>query len=57
MKGGALSMINENLIKVLGIVASAIGIGATLLTDWTNDKKMDKKIAEKVIEALAKREL
>jgi uncharacterized protein YacL (UPF0231 family) len=41
-------------IKVLGIVATAIGMGATLLTDWVNDKKTDEKIEEKVNEALAK---
>ena len=41
------------LIKTLGIVATVIGLGATLVTDWVNDKKMDEKIEEKVNEALA----
>ncbi|MCK9326479.1 MAG: hypothetical protein M0P69_13395 [Bacteroidales bacterium] len=45
---------NSNLIKTLGIAATAIGMGATLITDWVSDKKMDKKIEEKVIEALTK---
>jgi hypothetical protein len=45
---------NGNLIKVLGITASAIGIAATFLSDWVNEKKMDEKIEEKVNEALAK---
>ena len=45
---------NNKWIKVLGIVATAIGMGATLLTDWVNDKKTDEKIEEKVNEALAK---
>ncbi len=49
-------MINGNLIKVLGITATAVGMGATLITDWVNDKKMDEKIEEKVNEALAKRD-
>lgn len=49
-------MINGNLIKILGIVATAVGMGATLLTDWVNDKKIDEKIEEKVNEALAKRD-
>lgn len=47
-------MINEKLIKVLGIAATVIGLGATLITDWVNEKKMDEKIEEKVNEALAK---
>ena len=45
---------NSKLIKILGIAATAIGMGATLITDWVNDKKTDEKIEQKVIEALAK---
>ena len=45
---------NSKLIKILGIAATAIGIGATLITDWVSDKKMDEKIEEKLNEALAK---
>mgnify|MGYP007099349583 FL=1 len=40
-----------NWIKILGMTATIIGMGATLLTDWVNDQKMDEKIAEKVFEA------
>ena len=43
------------LIKILGIAATAIGMGATLVTDWVDGKKMDEKIEQKVIEALAKK--
>ena len=46
-------MLNGKTIKILGIVAAGIGMGATLITDWVNDKKMDEKIEEKVNEALA----
>jgi len=53
MKGGS-GFMNSNLIKILGMAATAIGMGATLITDWVSDKKMDKKIEEKVIEALTK---
>ena len=45
---------NNKLIKILGMVATAIGMGATLVTDWVNDKKMDEKITEKVTEVLTK---
>ena len=44
-----------NIIKILGVAATVIGMGATLLTDWVNDKKMDEKIAEKVLEAIDKK--
>ncbi|MFA6377341.1 MAG: hypothetical protein WCW63_01815 [Acholeplasmataceae bacterium] len=47
-------MINGKLIKVIGMAATVIGMGATLITDWVNDKKMDEKIEQKVIEALTK---
>ena len=55
MKGGN-GFMNKNLIKVLGITATITGMGATLISDWVNDKKMDEKIEERVNEALAKRE-
>jgi len=45
---------NSKLIKILGMVATAIGMGATLVTDWVNNKKMDETIEQKVIEALTK---
>ena len=53
MKGGNCFM-DSKLIKILGIAATAIGMAATLVTDWVNDKKTDEKIEQKVIEALTK---
>lgn len=44
----------SNMIKVLGLATSIIGVAATLLSDWVNEQKMDEKIEEKVNEALAK---
>lgn len=49
-------MVTGKIVKVLGLVATAVGVGATLLTDWVNEKKMDEKIEEKVNEALAQRD-
>lgn len=48
-------MFNKNLIKILGVAATIVGVGATLLTDWVNEQKMDEKIEEKINEALAER--
>lgn len=45
-------MINEKTIKVLGIAATAIGMGTTLISNWVEDKKMDDKITEKINEAI-----
>ncbi len=45
-----------NLLKILGIAATVIGAGATLLTDWVDERKMEEKIEEKIGEALAAKE-
>lgn len=47
-------MFNKGLIKIIGLTASLLGIGASLVSDWVSEKKMDAKIAEKVAEACAK---
>lgn len=44
---------NSKMIKILGFAATIIGVGANLITDWVNEKKMDEKIEEKINEALA----
>lgn len=49
-------MFTGNLIKILGIAATIVGMGATLISEWVNEKKMDEKIEEKVNEALAKKD-
>ena len=46
-------MINAKMVKILGIVATAVGMGATQLTDWVNEKKMEEKIDERINEKLA----
>lgn len=54
MKGDSNFMLNKKTIKIIGLAATVIGMGATLATDWVNDKKMDDKIEEKVAEVIAK---
>ncbi len=46
----------NNIVKIIGLAATVIGFGATLLSDWVNEKKMEEMVDEKVNEALAKRE-
>lgn len=43
---------NSKSIKILGMFATILGIGATLINDWVADKKTNEKIEQKVIEAL-----
>ena len=46
-------MNNAKLIKILGLVATVVGVGATLLEDWVSEKKMEEKIDERIDEKLA----
>lgn len=43
-------------LKTLGIIATAGGIGISLLSSWVGDQKQEKLIEEKVAKALADRE-
>ena len=46
----------KNMIKILGLAATVFGVGATLISDWVKDQKMNDTIEEKVNKALAERE-
>lgn len=39
-------------IKILGILGTLLGLGATLLTDYADEKKMEETIDEKIDEKL-----
>ena len=41
----------EKIIKT--VLISAVGLAATLVANWADDRKMDEMISEKVNEALA----
>lgn len=45
---------DNKLVKWLGIGATAIGMGATLLSNWVSGKQEDDKIEKAVAEAVAK---
>lgn len=40
------------MLKILGLVATVFGVGATLLSDWVNEKKMEALIEKKINERL-----
>ncbi len=43
---------NSNAIKALGIGATVLGLVASLVSSFAEDKKTDARIAEKVNEAV-----
>lgn len=46
---------NKNWIKAIGLLATVVGFGASFVTDYVNDKKMEEKISNGINEALAKK--
>ena len=47
-------MNNTKIIKILGFIATSVGIGASLLSDYVQDKQMDAKIEECIDKKLNK---
>ena len=43
---------NINAMKIIKIVVTVAGVGVTLAQGYLADKDLDKKVAEKVAEAL-----
>lgn len=44
----------KNLFGVLALVATGIGFGASLLSDWVNNKQQEELIQETVKEEVSK---
>ena len=40
-----------DFIKVIGVLATVVGMGATLLSNWVEDQRMEERINDKVGEA------
>ena len=47
-------MIKINATKFLGITGTVLGIGATLISSYVNEKQQEEAIDRKVNEAIAK---
>lgn len=45
---------NGKVVKIIGLAASVVGIGATLIGNWASEQKQEKIITKKVAEAIAK---
>ena len=46
----------KNFVKAMGVLGAVMSIGATLISGWADEKKMDEKIKEKVDAALKEKE-
>ena len=46
--------LKDTTLKILGIVASVIGIGANVLAEVVSEKRMDTTIEKKVQKAISK---
>ena len=46
-------MKKDSVIKIIGVVGTVLGVGATLLNNYSNDQNMKKTVAEEVAKALA----
>jgi hypothetical protein len=44
-----------NIVKVVNVVGSVLGIAGTLLTGWAGQKAMKENIAKEVAKALAEK--
>lgn len=47
---------SKNLLKIIGLGASVLGIVASLVSNWVGVKTLDITVAEKVAEALVNKE-
>lgn len=47
---------NSKIIRIIGLAATVIGLGADLINDWADEQEMNEQIDKKVNEALAKRD-
>lgn len=45
----------DTMIKVVGIAGTVLGIGANLMTSWSDEQKLNAKVESKVEEILAKK--
>lgn len=46
---------NGKVVKIIGITATLLGMGVSLVSDWVADKKLDDKIENKLAKALAEK--
>ena len=45
-------MASKKAIKIIGLIATGVGLAANLVSSWVSDKKMEDEIEAKVIEKM-----
>lgn len=50
-----MKMDKTKMIQIAGVTGTILGVGATLLSNWSSDQKMEKLVEEKVVEILEKK--
>lgn len=50
-----MKMDKNKMVKVVGIAGTVLSVGATLLTNWTEEQKLNQKVEEKVNEILTQK--
>ena len=45
----------DKMVKLAGIAGTVLSVGATLLTSWTEEQKLNKKVEGKVNEILTQK--
>lgn len=43
------------VVQIAGLAGTVLGVGASLLSSWSNDQKLDKLVEDKVTEILEKK--
>ena len=51
---GGNQMEKQQMLKVAGLVTTALGFAVTLVSGWIEEKQLDATVAEKVAEAVKK---
>lgn len=46
---------NSKIIRIIGLAATVIGLGANLINDWADEQKMNEQIDKKLMKLLQKR--
>lgn len=41
------------MVQIAGLAGTVLSVGATLLSNWSEEQKLDKKVEDKVSEILA----
>lgn len=50
-----MKMDKNKMVKIAGIAGTVLSVGATVLSSWTEEQKLNQKVEEKVNEILSQK--